>query len=198
VKISPFLAAVVFSLVLSGCASMDKTRTPPLSPLEVKLRDAAHCRQAGDFQKAFIFYCELQNNIDDQKEYQKISLLKADLLLQMQNYPAALASLAPIPELPATLYDCKKLILASRILQKLKGNPDHIEALLEVALDNSIHESGVIFVKASGYAELGKIYIKHKKSRRAIKCFEYAAMLYDQMDDSQNADACRNIMEYLQ
>lgn len=187
-------------LLLAGCASTAPEPVKPLpepTPIEKKITQADALLKQKNFQKAFILYSEAQKETNDVKIFRDLQLKIANSLLEMKNYPAALAALAPMPELPASFNDCQKLVIAARVLQKMKGKAEHIESLYEVALDNTIDEPGIIPFKASAYAELGRIYVANKKVPRAVKCFEYAAKLYTMVNDQENARACRNIMEYL-
>ncbi len=193
-------AALLAPLLFAACTTLPEP--PPktaakLSPLRKKLAEADRCADQKQWRKAFVIYSEAQKEIDDLKLHRAVQLKISRALCGMKNDPAALAALAPMPEFPATLNDCKKLAMASRILHRMKGKPDHVEALLEVALDNAIDEPGVIPFKAAGYAELGRLYVAHRKTARAVKCFEYAAKLYRISGDREQAAACRNIMEYL-
>lgn len=188
------------TLLLAGCNTVQQEpqkSVPVLTPLEQKVKQADLLAKQKNYQKAFILYSEAQKETQNIKIFRNLQLKISSVQYEMKNYPAALAALSPMPELPATLNDCQKLVMASRILQKMKSKGEYIEALLEVALDNSINEPGVIPFKAAGYAELGKVYVANKKTSRAVKCFEYAAKLYDMANDKENAVICRNIMEYL-
>ncbi len=199
-KMKIWIASLVMPVVMAACSTVapDTAAAPPAQPTaEARMAEARACEQTGNYQKAFIIYSELQSEADDVKTHRALQMLRANALFEMRNYPAALAALAPMPEMPATLDDCRKMILAARILQSMKGKPEHVEALLEVALDNSIDDPEAIPVKAGGYAELGKIYVANGKNARAIKCFENAAQLYEMDNDEEKAKICRNIMEYL-
>lgn len=194
--------AGLLSLVfLVGCTSAKKematTEAPELVSIETKIEQADEQLKQKNYAQALILYGEAQGETSDVKLFRKLQLKIAETQYEMRNYPAALATLAPMPELPATLNDCQKLVMAARILQQMNSKPEYIEALLEVALDNSIDEPGTIPFKAFGYAELGKVYVSNKKTARAIKCFEYAAKLYKLAGDEENAAICKNIMEYL-
>ncbi len=168
-----------------------------LSPLQKKIMNADSLVKQNKFQEAYIIYCEAQNETTDEKLYKNLQVKIAAVLYEMQNYHAALAALAPMPELPGTLNDCQKMAIAAKILKKMNGKPEHIEALLEVALDNSIDEPGAIEFKAAAYAELGKVYVENRKTYRAVKSFEYAATLFDMINETEQAKICRNIIEYL-
>lgn len=195
-----YLLSLFLLLLWAGCAAPAPERAkavPAPSPIEKKIAQADSLLRQKNYRQAFILYSEAQKETQDVKLFRTLQLKIADTLLEMRNYPAALAALAPMPELPATFNDCQKLVMAARVLQKMKGKGEHIEALYEVALDNTIDEPGIIAFKASGYAELGKVYAANKKTSRAVKCFEYAAKLYTMVKDEENARACRNIMEYL-
>lgn len=187
-------------VLLAGCATVKQEelkKEPVLTPLEQKIKKADELFRQKNFQQSFILYSEAQKENADIKLHRDLQLKISAVQFEMRNYPAALAALAPMPEFPATLNDCKKLVMASRILQKMNGKAEHIEALLEVALDNSVDEPGTIEFKAFGYAELGRVYVANKKTARAVKCFEYAAKLYKMAGDKENAVICKNIMEYL-
>ncbi len=200
-KSKSFLALSIIPLFITACHTIETVKLKsPVSvktTLEKKLNQASRLEKVGNYQKAYIIYCEIQKDCDDINVYRDIQLRLADILLKMRKYPAALSALAPMPELPESLYDCKKLFMAARVLKKMKGKPEHIEALMEVALDNRIDEPGVVPFKADGYAELGRVYVDNKKIPRAIKCFKYAADLYKMDENNKKADACRNILEYL-
>lgn len=188
-------------LLFAGCAVPQAETVkslPEPSPLEKKIRQGDTLLKQKNFRQAFIAYTEAQKECTDIKVFRDLQLKRAGTLLEMKNFPAALAALAPMPEFPATLNDCQKMVLAARILQKMKSKGEYVEALLEVALDNSIDAPGIIPFKASGYAELGRVYVANKKTARAAKCFEYAAKLYQMANDEENARICKNIMEYLQ
>lgn len=188
-------------ILFTGCASLKQEKQksePQLSPLELKINRADGLLKQKNYQQAFMLYAEAQKEAKDEKVFRELQLKISATQFEMNNFPAAMAALAPMPEFPATLNDCKKLVMAARILQKMNGKPEHIEALLEVALDNSINEPGTVPFKASGYAELGKVYVANKKTPRAVKCFEYATKLYKIVGDEENAAICKNIMEYLQ
>lgn len=194
------LAIYSLLILLAGCSCVHKEAAPvvPVSTSwEQKMQQADDLMKQKKYQQAFILYCEAQKETKDVKIFRNLQLKISASQYEMRNYPAALAALAPMPELPATLNDCQKLVMAARILQKMKGKPEYIEALLEVALDNSIDEPGVIPFKASGYAELGRVYVANRKTSRAVRCFEYAAQLYNMTGDKENELICRNIMEYL-
>lgn len=187
-------------ILLTGCSSLEQKLPEPApkqNPLEQKIDQADSLLRQKKFRQAFILYSEAQKETNDIKIYRNLQIKIAGAQLEMKNYPAALAALAPMPEFPATLNDCQKLVMAARILQKMNGKPEYIEALLEVALDNSVDEPGTIPFKAYGYAELGKVYVANKKTARAIRCFEYAAKLYSMTGDEENVRICRNIVEYL-
>lgn len=189
----------ISALLLVGCFSNETLESPtPASPtVEQMLNDADNYAKAKRWQQAFVAYSDALNSIDDYQLHQEVKLKVVESLYELQDYPAALAGLAPMPELPATLLDCKKLAMASRILHKMKSKPEYVEALLEVALDNTVQGDGVILFKAQGYAELGKIYVSNGKTAKASKCFEYASELYEMEGNTAQADACKNIMEYL-
>lgn len=196
---SKYCLFLLFTLLFAGCATTEvKVRkTPAEVSLEEKIAKADDLLKKKDHQQAFILYSEALKEIKDIKVYRELQLKISSTQYEMKNYPAALAALAPMPELPATLNDCKKLVMAAKILQQMKSKKEYVEALLEVALDNPVDEPGTIPFKAYGYAELGKVYVANGKTARAVKCFEYAAKLYNMADDKENAKACRNIMEYL-
>ncbi len=184
-------------LLLAGCATTE-TATPeaPITSAD-KLQEAETLGKRGNWQEAYKIYGELQQNTTDVATFENLQIMKSNALFGMGNYPAALAELAPMPEFPETLYDCKKLAMAARILSKMDTKAEYVESLLEVALDNNVDGDGVIQFKAAGYAELGRVYVTNKKIGKAIKCFEYAADLYDMVNNKEQANACRNIMEYL-
>ncbi|HBJ95392.1 MAG TPA: hypothetical protein DDZ11_02650 [Lentisphaeria bacterium] len=191
---------LLLSLFLSSCTTIPRSQdlSKDLPSVEKLLKEAETYAGRKNWQKAFMMYSEALSEVENVKLYGEIQLKTAYSLYMMKQYPAALAALAPLPELPATLLDCKKLALASGILHKMNGAPKYVEALLEVALDNSIEASGVIPFKAAAYAELGRIYAEHGKNLRAVKCFEYAAELYDMLGEKEQASACHNIAEYLE
>lgn len=186
--------------LLAGCVSVsppaqqDAVSTPSL---EEKIRQADELFGSRNYQQAFTLYSEARAEAAEEKIFQLLQVKIAGTLYEMNNLPAALAALSPMPELPEDLNDCRKLVMAARILHRMKGKPEHVEALLEVALDNSIGGEGSLAFKASGYAELGRVYVANGKTARAVKCFEYAAGLYARSGDAENAAACKNIMEYL-
>lgn len=195
-----FCFAGLLLLCQAGCTSVPPEPAPEaqsVSPQIQKIREADALMKEKKFRQAFMLYSEVRKEAGDVRQFRELQLKIAAAHFEMHNFPAALAAIAPMPELPATLHDCQKLVLAARILQKMKGKPEHIESLLEVALDNTIEEPGVIPFKAFGYAELGRVYVANQKTPRAIKCFQYAARLYEAAGDRENARICRNIMEYL-
>lgn len=188
------------ALLFAGCAttvSLPPEAPPPPAPGIVKLEEAISLEKRGVYESAYIRYSEALGELQDQGLYREALLARARTLFEMRRYPAALAALSPMPELPETLFDCRKMALAARILQQMRVKPEYVEALLEVALDNRIEEPGVLAFKADGYADLGKLYIANSKVEKAAKCFEYAAGLYERNGDETRAKACRNIQDYL-
>ena len=91
-----------------------------LSPLQKKIMNADSLVKQNKFQEAYIIYCEAQNETTDEKLYKNLQVKIAAVLYEMQNYHAALAALAPMPELPGTLNDCQKMAIAAKILKKMK------------------------------------------------------------------------------
>ena len=185
-------------LILPEQKNKEEIKQPvKISPLQAKIIKADSLAKKQNWIEAFKLYSDAKKDTDDFKQYQNIQLKKVAVLIGMKNYQAALVALAPMPELPATLNDCKKLALASTILDKMNSKKEYVEALLEVALDNSIDEAGAIEFKAAGYAQLGRLYIKNKKIPRAIKAFKYASELYEMINNQEQAKVCKNIMDYL-
>lgn len=162
-----------------------------------RLIQADSCAEEKRWEEAYKLYSELQRDADDPAACRAIQLKTANALFMLGRHSAALAALAPMPELPGSLHDAKKLALASRILQKMNGKPEHVEALLEIALDNSFEGTEADLFRANGYAELGRVYFANSKNARAAKCFEYASDLFRSLDDKEQAETCRHIAEYL-
>lgn len=203
--IPPLLCAAFAGLLFAGCASTEPplraadpaSAPPPEAPGVVLLREAVDLEKRGVYETAYIRYSEALGALDDPALSREAVLARARTLFEMRRYGAALAALSPMPELPGNLFDCRKMALASRILQKMNVKPEYVEALMEVALDNNIEEAGVAQFKADGYADLGRIYIANKKVEKAAKCFEFAAGLYERNGDLEKARTCRNIRDYL-
>ncbi len=181
--------------ILSGCATIEPV---PVKPVELTpVQKADKLFKQGRWQDAFISYSEILKNCEDVKLYRELQVKVASSLYRMQKYPAALAALSPMPEMPASLNDCKKMAMAAQILMAMKAKTEYVESLWEVALDNKVDGDGVMAFKADGYARLGKIYFDNGKNAHAIKCFEYASDLYKKLGNQEKSDNCRNIMEYL-
>ncbi len=198
-KLTLFCSALV-GLLFAGCAGTESLPPePPQLPVPgvALLQEAVELETRGVYETAYIRYNEALSELEDPVLSREAMLARARTLFEMRRYGAALAALSPMPELPASLYDCRKMALASRILQKMNVKPEYVEALMEVALDNNIEETGVALFKADGYADLGRIYIANEKVEKAAKCFEYAAELYERNGNTGKANACRNIRDYL-
>lgn len=192
------LLMFLMAFALSAChreLPEEKVITEPQPP-EIYVQ-AQKAEKQGDYQKAFMLYSELVDKVDTPKIIHDLTLRRSETLMKMGQYPAAFSMLNPMPEYPTNLYECQKMILAAQILKKMNGKPEHVEALMEVAIDNRIDENGAILFKAQGYAMLGREYVANGKTARAMKCFEYAAELYEKDGKSQEANTCRNIADYL-
>ncbi len=197
-RFSLFLAISALAF-LCGCSSPDPApaEPPALGKGETILREARQLEKSGDLKTAYIRYSEAMDHAGDLAVMRHIGLERAALLLKMKRCNAALAALEPMPEFPDNLYDCRKMMLAAKILQHMNIKGEYIEALMEVALDNHIDEPGVIPFKAAGYTELGKVYVANRKTRRAVKCFDFAAELYRKNNEPEKAQTCANIRDYL-
>lgn len=202
-QLLPLLCSAFAGLLFAGCANTEppppeEAVPPPSAPGVVLLREAIDLEKRGVYETAYIRYNEALTELEDPALSREATLARARTLFEMRRYSAALAALSPMPDLPGNLQDCRKMALASRILQKMNVKPEYVEALMEVALDNNIEEPGVGQFKADGYADLGRIYIANGKVERAAKCFEFAAGLYEHNGDEEKARTCRNIRNYLQ
>ncbi len=190
----------MFTLIISLSACNlpmpedEKIKEPEPPELYVKAQQA---EKQGNYQQAFMLYSELIDKVDTPKIIRKLTICRAEMLMKMGQYPAALGMLNPMPDYPTNLFECQKMMLAAQILKKMDGKPEYVEALMEVAIDNKIDEDGVIPFKAHGYAMLGRQYIANGKNARAIKCFAYASELYTKDGKNEEAMACKNIMDYL-
>ena len=190
---------VLFILAAAGCAtSTPEVAEPAASPPGMSLFENARGLEAsGNYEKAYVAYSEALTELDDVALYQEAIIARARTLHLMNRHGAALSALSPMPEFPETLFDCRKMVLAAKILQRMDSPSEYVEALLEVALDTELNENGVLLFKAEGYAELGKVYIAGNKVDRAMRCFEYAAELYEKYGDMGKMRTCLNIRDYL-
>ena len=198
-KITLYIGSLLM-LAVAGCttAATDAVETAePSPPGMAAFENARRLELAGNFEKAYIAYSEVLAELEDKAMYQEAVLARAGALYQLSRYGAALAALSPMPEIPETLFDCRKMGLAAKILQRMETPREYVEALWEVALDTTIHEEGATLFKAGGYAELGKIYIAGDKIERAMKCFDYAAKLYEKCGDTEKMKTCLNVRDYL-
>lgn len=123
-------------------------------------------------------------------------LARARVLMDMRDFEAAMSSLTPLSENPQTLFDCRKLAMASRLLMS-QGDFIQAESLMEVAVDNVSTGKETEIFRAEAFATLGKIYIQNKKSDRALTAFRIAGDLYTQNNFPEQAKACKNIAEFI-
>lgn len=199
------LVGFLATALLAGCrtARVEDASAPMeeedvlMSRFEQQMSTAKAYEKSNQWEQAYLLYRDLQTDTDDPTVHRSLQLKAANALFMAGRYPAALAALSPMPELPGSLHDAKKLALAARILQKMDGKPEHVEALLEIALDNSFEGRDADMFRAAGYAELGRVYFSNSKNARAAKCFEYASELFEALHDEEQAETCRHIAEYL-
>lgn len=165
---------------------------------ETRLHSARAAEQAGNLDSAYKLYSEALTAITDHDLYAETLLARARVLKNMGRFSAALAAVAPLPENPRSIYDCRKMIFAAEVLQQMGDKDEHVEALYEVALDNRLGGRDALAFRAHGYAALGRLYLERRKTARASGCFSRAEKLYAAAGLDDKAQTCREIREYIQ
>lgn len=199
----------LFLLISAGCFSIpeppekEKT-TPPADPILVDRErpsaelyaEALTAEQRGQHVEAIKLYSLVIGKADSTVLYQSSILTRARLLMFSGETETALASLNPLSDQPQTFFDCRKLAMAGRIMER-KQQYEDAESLYEVALTAVPKGKGTEIFRAEAFAALGKVYIRNQKADRAVAVFQKAAILYSRNNLPRQAEGCREIIQIL-
>lgn len=190
------IAAFLLSILcLSGCGSVANHKTTKLG-IAAEMRQAslshAHLmRRQGKYQPAIIEYRKVMAVAKSEPERQQACLGIAGCLVKMKNYPAAIATLKPLPLPPESDMDRHVLAIAGEAMLRL-GQCEEAESILEIALDDmektSVYTSSWM---AGCCGNLGYAYLKNAKPNKAVILYRQTAKLYTQQGNSLAAHKAR-------
>lgn len=184
-----------------GCQAIGKSHKSVQVESEVPLGTYSQAKlfqESGDYLKAVAGYRQVMACSPDTLEREKAKIGAAECLMELKKYPAALASLEPLPLQVKMETDAVKLALAGETLLH-QCRYEEAEVYLEIAL-NSLHLEDYANQAQAGNlpsaprwiapaaANLGCACLKNDKPEEAMVMYQFSALMYRASGDTMAAE----------
>ncbi|MDO4584937.1 MAG: tetratricopeptide repeat protein [Planctomycetia bacterium] len=184
-----------------GCHAVAKGKKTVEVESEIPLgtyRQARLFHDSGDYLKAVAGYRQVIACSPDPLERENAKIGAAECLMELKKYPAALATLEPLPLQVKLETDAVKLALAGETLLH-QHRYEEAEVYLEIALNSLNLEDYTIQAQtgnltsapkwmAPAAANLGCACLKNDKPEEAMVMYQFSALIYRASGNSMAAD----------
>ncbi len=176
------------------------------------LQKAKFLQHQGRHQEAVIEYRKIMDAAASKSQYQQAQIGIARCLIKIRKYPAAMATLKPLPITPESDLDREVLAIAGEILLRIQeymeaesileialGGIESLEVkdLLQAAQGDITPASDVLSWEAACCGNLGHAYLKNEKLEKAVVLYRHAGELFALQGQSISAGKAKKMADDL-